>query len=135
MTYVDSDVLVIPRGARHPNEAFEFIKYVQRQDVMEKLCLLHQKNSPLAHITDHFWQVHKNPWIRLFDTLARGKNAQIPARMGIWPEYQQELGAAFDDAVLMSNTPKAILDGVQARIQAKFDEYQTRLKRRRAEGL
>ncbi len=135
MTYVDSDVLVIPRGARHVKEAFEFIQYVQRQAVMEKLCLLHQKNSPLTHISDHFWKVHQNPWIHLFDDLARGKNAQIPARMGIWPEYQQELSAAFDDAVLMTNTPKGILDGVQTRIQAKFGEYQRRLKRRKAEGL
>ena len=134
-TYVDADVLVIPRGARHPKEAWEFISYVQRQDVMEKLCLLHQKNSPLTRISDHFWKVHQNPWIRLFDWLARGKNAMIPARVGIWPEYQQELGASFDNALLMKGTPTHILEDVQSRIQAKLDEYEARLRERRAAGL
>ena len=135
MTYVDADVLVIPRGAKHPKEAFDFISYVQRQAVMEKLCLLHAKNSPLTHISDHFWKVHTNPWIHLFDTLARGKNAMIPARVGIWPEYQQELSASFDSALLMKDTPIHILDDVQARMQAKLDEYQARLRERKAIGL
>ena len=31
-TYTSEDVLVIPRGAKHPNEAFEFIAYVQSQE-------------------------------------------------------------------------------------------------------
>ena len=37
-----------PAGCQHIPEAFEFIAYVNRQDVMEKLCMLHCKNSPLA---------------------------------------------------------------------------------------
>ncbi|MHB8637498.1 MAG: extracellular solute-binding protein [Fimbriimonadaceae bacterium] len=135
MTYVDADVLVIPRGAKHPKEAWDFISYVQQQPVMEKLCLLHQKNSPLRKISAHFWAVHKNPWIRLFDTLARGKNAMIPARVGIWPEYQQELSAAFDQALLLQGTPTQILQDVQDRMQAKLDQYEARLKQREAEGL
>ena len=40
------DALMIPWMAAH-REAFEFIAYVNRQDVMEKLCMLHCKNSPL----------------------------------------------------------------------------------------
>ena len=48
VTFADFDALVIPQGARHKQEAFEFIAYVNRQDVMEKLCKLHCKNSPLA---------------------------------------------------------------------------------------
>ncbi len=35
----DADMLVIPAGARHPSEAFEFIKYVTQRGPMEKLCL------------------------------------------------------------------------------------------------
>ncbi|HLK15948.1 MAG TPA: ABC transporter substrate-binding protein [Fimbriimonadaceae bacterium] len=134
-TYVDADVLCIPRGAAHPKEAWEFIRYVQRQEVMEKLCLLHKKNSPLTKISDHFWQVHANPWIHLFDSLARGKNAKVPARVGIWPEYQQELSASFDQALLLQGTPEQILQDVQDRMQAKLDGYSKRLKQREAEGL
>ena len=42
------DCLMIPRGAKHKKEAFEFMAYVNRQDVMEKLTAMHCKNSPLA---------------------------------------------------------------------------------------
>ena len=37
VTTADCDVMVIPRGAAHPREAFEFIAFVQRQAVMERL--------------------------------------------------------------------------------------------------
>jgi len=102
---------------------------------MEKLCLLHKKNSPLSHISDHFWKVHANPFIHLFDSLARGKNAMIPARVGIWAEYQQELSAAFDQALLVQGTPTHILQDVQDRMQAKLDQHLARIRQREAEGL
>lgn len=134
-TVVDSDVLVIPRGARHVKEAFEFVRYVQRQDVMEKLCLLHQKNSPLANVSEHFWKVHGNPWIRVFDSLARSRNAVLPPRVGIWPEFQLELSAAFDSIVVEAKTPRQALADVRTRLQPRLDEYQARLRRRRELGL
>src|SRR2546421_7945248 len=46
-TIADEDVLVIPRGCRHPDEAFEFIKFVESQKGMELLCLGQRKHSPL----------------------------------------------------------------------------------------
>ena len=51
MTIADSDNVVIPRGAKHPKEAFDFIAYVERQDNMEKLCLGQRKHSPLAKVS------------------------------------------------------------------------------------
>ena len=48
VTYNVTDVLVIPRGAKHPREAFEFIAFVQRQEHDGKaLRKLNGKNSPL----------------------------------------------------------------------------------------
>jgi hypothetical protein len=46
VSYCEADLLMIPRGAKHPREAFEFMAYVQRPQVMEKLCKLTWKNSP-----------------------------------------------------------------------------------------
>src|ERR1051326_8389036 len=77
VTVAESDILVIPRGCKHPREAFEFIAYVQRQDVMEKLCHLHCKNSPLAKSSDGWVYTHPNPYIDVFDTLAASPNAHI----------------------------------------------------------
>jgi ABC-type glycerol-3-phosphate transport system substrate-binding protein len=134
-TVVDCDILVIPRGAKHPKEAFEFIKYVQQQKVMEKLCLSHEKNSPLANISDHFWAVHKNPWIRLFDSLARSKNAILPPRVGLWPEIQSDFAAEFDEVVIAHKTPEQALRDLGVRDQPRLDEYLARERRREQLGL
>ena len=37
VTYCGFDTLVIPKGSRHKKEAFAFIAFVNRQNVMEKL--------------------------------------------------------------------------------------------------
>ncbi len=133
-TVVDEDIFVIPRGAKHPEEAFEFIAYVQKQKVMEKLCLSHRKNSPLAKVSDDFWARHENPYIRLFDRLARSKNAYATPQIGIWPEYGGELDNAYDNVVLMKKTPKDALDHVTERVQPKLDQYLHRLAMREAAG-
>ena len=70
VTYCGFDILVIPRGAKHKKEAFEFIAYVNRQDVIEKLNMLHCKNSPLAKVSDKFLSEHPNPYIDVFEKLA-----------------------------------------------------------------
>jgi ABC-type glycerol-3-phosphate transport system substrate-binding protein len=134
-TIVDEDTMIIPRGAKHPKEAFEFIKYVQSQPAMEKLCLGQLKNSPLSHVSDHFWKTHKNPRIRLFYDLSLSKNSWPPPKTGMWAEYNEELNAAFDSITLLSKTPKQALDEVVARMQPKMDQYMSRLRRRKAEGL
>ncbi len=135
VTFCGSDILCIPRGAPHPREAFQFIAFVQSQPEMEKVCLLHEKNSPLSHVSDHFWNTHGNPAIRLFDKLAWSKNAIIMPKMGIWPEFSDELGNAFDEVSLMAKTPRQALRDVRARIQPKLDRYTERMKRREREGL
>jgi multiple sugar transport system substrate-binding protein len=129
-TIVDEDVIVIPRGAKHPNEAFEFIKYLESQPAMEKLCLGQQKNSPLSHVSPEFWKKHKNPYIRLFDHLAYSKNALVPPKLGIWAEYSAELTAAFDEVSLLHKTPEQAMKDVTRRIQPKLDQYLLRLKAR-----
>jgi ABC-type glycerol-3-phosphate transport system substrate-binding protein len=125
---VDEDVIVIPSGAKHPDEAFEFIKFMQQQKNMEKLCLSHQKNSPLRNISDHFWQTHKNPYIRLFDKLAYSKNALVPPKLGIWAQFNSEMIAAFDATALLTKTPEQALKDVNTRMQPLLDQY---LERRR----
>ena len=128
--FVDEDIVVIPRGAKHPKEAFEFLAFLQSQKGMEQLCLLQRKHSPLAKASDEFYSKHPNPYIKLFTTLAQSKNYVTPPKIGIWPEYSAELSNAFDDIALLKKTPKEALDYVQERMQPKMDEYRQRVKLR-----
>lgn len=130
MTMVDEDVLVIPRGAKHPDEAFEFIKFVQSQKGMELLCLGQRKNSPLAEVSDEFYKKHPHPYIRLFTELAKSPNAVAPPKLGIWQEYTAELNNAYSQINLMEKSPEDALQAVKRRMQPRLEQYQRRLKMR-----
>jgi ABC-type glycerol-3-phosphate transport system substrate-binding protein len=121
VTVAESDVLVIPRGARHVKEAFAFIRYVNTQGPMEKLNRGQLKFSPLAEISPSFVANHPNPYIRLFIDLARSPNACTGPRTSIWTAYNEELRVAADRVLALQATPTEALQKVQRRVQPKFD--------------
>ena len=123
-TIIDADVLCIPRGAKHPKEAFEFIAFVQRQDQMERLCSAHGKNSPLMKVSEGFFNRHPNKYIRLFDKLARSPLSFHTPKTGIFPQLSQEVGNAYQEVSTGSKTPKQALKDAQARIDGLWATYQ-----------
>ena len=131
-TNADADVLVIPKDSPHPAEAFEFIKYVTSQPVLEKLCLGQQKFTPLKNVSDEFWRVHPNPYIRLFRELGMSKNAFSIPQTGVWNEYNREMGNAVDLIQNLTQTPAVALADVQTKMQAALDRNGRILARRDA---
>ncbi len=127
-TFANFDTLVIPKGTKKVKEAFEFIAFVQRQDEMEKLCLLHAKNSPLQKCSEHFFNTHPNPYIRLFDSLARQKNAMHAPKHGAWPQISNELNAQVQAMNLGQKTAKEALNEAQERLSAALDRYKRFVK-------
>jgi multiple sugar transport system substrate-binding protein len=119
----DADILAIPRGAAHKKEAFEFIAFVQRQDVMEKLCSMHCKNSPLAKVSDDFIDNHPNPYIDEFEKLAASPNARGVPQIPIWPEIYSELLVTAERVYLLKQTPQQALQDAQDRLQGKLDYF------------
>ena len=117
------DTLVIPRGAKHPKQAFEFIAYVNRQDVMERLCKMHSKNSPLAKVSDDFLKHHKNPYIDVFERVSNSPNARSLPQIPIMPEVASELNDTIQRIVLLQVEPEPALKELQDRLQAKYDRF------------
>jgi ABC-type glycerol-3-phosphate transport system substrate-binding protein len=124
VTYVPFDLLGIPAGARHKDEAFEFIAYVQRQDVMERLCSMHCKNSPLANVSRQFIEDHPNPYIEVFERLAASPNARPVPPVPIWPEINDVIGrdVAQKVALLQASAADA-LAGAQKRLERRLEDY------------
>jgi ABC-type glycerol-3-phosphate transport system substrate-binding protein len=122
VSLVESDVLVIPAGARHPNEAFEFIKYVNTQDPMEKLCLGQRKFSPLRECSVDFLKKHPNPYIDKFIALAKSPNAMFAPQLTTWMEYSDDLSDATGRVWRSRAVAQDALDEVQARQQAALDK-------------
>ncbi len=96
VTMVETDALVIPTGAKHPEEAFEFIRYVNSRGPMEKLCLGHQKFTPLRECSPEFFQRHPNPYITRFLELAKSPHAHFIPQTTAWPIYSNDMAQAFD---------------------------------------
>lgn len=131
-TSADADVLVIPKDSPHPAEALEFLKYMTTQAALEKLCLGQLKFSPLKEVSDEFWKVHPNPYIRLFRELGMSKNAFAVPQTGVWNEYNREMGNAVDLVQNLTQTPEAALTDVQTKMQAALDRNTRILARRDA---
>ncbi|HEX4055794.1 MAG TPA: extracellular solute-binding protein [Tepidisphaeraceae bacterium] len=131
VTYCNCDVLVIPRGARHQKEAFEFIAFVNRQDEMEKLANLHCKISPLAKVSEGFLAHSNNPYIRVFDRLAASPNAHPTEPIPILPEVNDELNDFEQQLQLQQVSPEEGLRQVQVRLQQKYDQFMEDQRQRR----
>jgi multiple sugar transport system substrate-binding protein len=126
VTFAECDVLVIPKGAPHPKEAFEFIRYVNSQGPMEKLCLGQRKFSPLVKVSDAFVRNHPNPYVKTFIELGRSPNARYVPRLTVWAEYNDEMNVAANRVITLVATPQQALEEVQRRIQWRFDRVARR---------
>lgn len=132
-TRADADVLMIPKGSAHAEEALRFIEYASTQAALEKLCLGQQKFTPLRSVTEDFWRAHPNPYIRLFRELAMSDNAVAIPQTGIWNEYNRELGNATDLIQNLREPPARALADVQTKMQAALDRDRRVFARRAAQ--
>ncbi len=135
VTLVETDALVIPAGAKHPNEAFEFIKYVNSQKPMEKLCLGQRKFSPLRECSPEFFAHHPNPYISRFLELAKSPNAHFVPQLTTWPIYRNDLTQAFDRIWAGEASAQEALDEVQQHEQQAFNHDRARWDRLSAQRL
>jgi ABC-type glycerol-3-phosphate transport system substrate-binding protein len=133
VTLCQFDTLVIPRGSKHPKEAFEFMNYVTQQKVMEKLCDSHCKNSPLQAVSDHFLHHHKNPYIDVFERLANSPNAHSTPQIPIFPEVDADMSVLVQKMALLDGDPAQELQKLQDRLQKKYDAFMEKQQARQGQ--
>ena len=121
VAYVEADVLVIAKGAKHPAEGFKFISFVNSQEAMEMLCEGQRKFTPLREVSDGFYARHKNPYIRVFRSLAESPNAFFTPKMVTWQEYQREMSFAYEMIRDLKAEPKGVLSDVKKTMQKRLD--------------
>jgi ABC-type glycerol-3-phosphate transport system substrate-binding protein len=129
VTLVETDTLVIPAGSKHPSEAFEFIKYVNSQQPMEKLCLGQRKFSPLHECSAEFFQSHPNPYIGKFLELAKSPNAHFIPQLTTWTIYSNDMKQAFGRVWSGAAGAREALDEVQRHEEQAFDHQAKRWER------
>ena len=120
-TVIDLDILVIPRGAKHPKEAFEFIKFATSQKGQELLGKGQKKHIPMTTVSDEFLATHENPYIELFQSLAGSPNGYAPPKTPIWPQWGQEIRSAREKINLGADA-KTELEKVERKMQPILDQ-------------
>ena len=126
VSYCPTDVFVIPRGAKHKREAFEFIAFVQRQDVMERLNMLHCKPSPLSAVSEAFLSNHPNPYIDVFERLERSDSAAAVAQIPVYPEIGKRIEDMSQRLSLGRSSPEESLKSTQQIATKTLGDYESR---------
>jgi multiple sugar transport system substrate-binding protein len=135
----EADMVAIPRGSRHPKEAWEFIKFIGSNNPqarsldelvgMELLCYLQEKNSPLRQWSPFFARHHPHPYIELFRQLAERPGAVHTPKIGIWADFAAEQDEVFDKVRLLIQSPAEALAFCQARVADRWAEHRRSLAR------
>jgi len=125
-TSCTADVLVIPKGARHPKEAFEFIAWLNTRGPMEKLCNAHCKISPLADVSDDFLKHHSNPYIKVFEDVAASPNAHGSPSIETLPNVGDELANFMTELMQLRTTAADGLAVVQRRMEQKYKDFEAK---------
>ncbi|OGI09762.1 MAG: hypothetical protein A3I68_05355 [Candidatus Melainabacteria bacterium RIFCSPLOWO2_02_FULL_35_15] len=121
ITIVDEDCILIPRGSKHPKEAFEFISWLMKPENIEELCIGQYKFSPLVYSDrDEFIKKHPHPYIKTFIDLARSKDAVFFPQATFYEFYRRELKRAFESVVRLNKTPEEALNEVQRKVEIEL---------------
>lgn len=130
---IDTDVLVIPKGAKRPEASMEFIAYTQRQDNVERLSRVHCKNSPLAESSEEFLATHPNKGVRMHDAIAKSPRSFRFPKTRAWPQIKDNFDQTAERIWTMRGTPGEELRRVEGLAQEFLDRAADQ-RRRRGEG-
>lgn len=112
-TVVTVDALAIPRGAKHPEQALEFIQWLHKQENLEYLALEQKKFTPLKNHSAEFFAKHENPYIKVFIDLANSPNATYFPQVQYVSRYKREIKEAYNRVLRLEQSPKEALDELQ----------------------
>ncbi len=127
------DSICIPVGAQHPDEAFEFIRFLCAPKRLEQLNTDMHKFSPFKEVSAAYLENHPNPYLPVFMDLAESPNVFHVPQISIWYQYEDEIRAAYDRVRLGLVEPEEALSQVQSRIEKEWEVERTRIQARERE--
>jgi ABC-type glycerol-3-phosphate transport system substrate-binding protein len=121
-------VIALPRGCRHPEEAWRVAAWLNSQEGAEYVCGDRANNgggqgklTAFKRTSPGWIEQHTHPYLQVFIDLAKSANAVPIPQVLVWDEYQHELNTAFDRCWLGEDQPRRALAEVRERMQAKLD--------------
>jgi multiple sugar transport system substrate-binding protein len=126
-----TDLLVIPKGSRHPRQAWRFIAWMLQPEQCEAMAMGHRKYPIRKRASDVFWQKHPNPHIREFFSYANQTNAVAAMHnLPIGNLLIREIDAGVDELIGQKNSPAKVASGLQTRLQEELEIRLAHVQRR-----
>jgi ABC-type glycerol-3-phosphate transport system substrate-binding protein len=108
-----ADVLGIPKGARHPEGAAQFILFATQPERIEQLALGQVKISPLRDWSQRFLAQHENPQLRVLREILSTAQLFYDPRVSGWMSYLEQIKRAFELLWSGQETPAQALTSIQ----------------------
>jgi ABC-type glycerol-3-phosphate transport system substrate-binding protein len=117
---VGGSVFVIPRDARHPREAWEFLNFLSSPEAVKEFCAGIKNMPPLRDLLDDP-EFNKSPILKFSASLLMSENAFSPPGMPVWSYYMSEIRRAQEAAFLSGRDPATLLIEVQRKVQEQLN--------------
>ena len=130
--YASANLMVIPRGAEHAQEALDFVLFINRPDVMERLCAETGMPSPLQNVSDAFFENNANPYIDVFERIAASPHVRRLPDIPILPELRNDMDDLVQKVYTLEMSPEQALASSQAKLQRSLDRFMLNQARRDA---
>jgi multiple sugar transport system substrate-binding protein len=133
-TYSYGDFTVVPKGTKHPDEAWQFVKYTgglggTLDDYFKVLTWGGRPiNVPVTtQILDHepFKELVADfpGFQEMIDMFLKGDRVGMPPMMPVGSFYADRLNAARDKVRLLDQTPQEAMDQVTEEVQKELDDF------------
>lgn len=129
MAWQDGDFMYIPNGSRHPEIAWEFIRWLQ-EPAQQKFystafcnlpTIMALRNSP--HFQQGPRQLRVVGYI-MSHIASNEQNAHFVPALPVSQMYESVLKDAFDRALFHDKTPEQALNDAQARVEREMRRYE-----------
>ncbi|MFZ4428747.1 MAG: extracellular solute-binding protein [Phycisphaerales bacterium] len=127
---VNADVLVVPRGVRHPEACMEFVAFTQTQRAVEYLSTIHCKNSTLAEVTPEFRDGHPNRGLATFTKVAGSSKAFRCPHTPAWMQFKDVCDTMFGEVWTGKDAAATLVAAANVKAQDVLDESSAAARRR-----
>jgi len=129
--YTTCDFNVIPRGAKHPKEAFEFLKFWYTPEISRYLSNQFYTFSPMISVNmdPEFVRTHDNPVVELNAQLAMGETAFRAPHIPVYQYMVNELDDAIDEVVYLRKDARTALEEAEKKVSDELGRVLRRGRR------